>query len=127
MAKILIIEDDPYISRTYHRMFSLENYQVELAEDGEEGLLKAKSFQPTLILLDLKIPKKDGFAVLDALKADASTKAIPVVVLTNMSSDDDEKNVLAKGAIKYILKSDYEPMQVADMVKQILTGMTVPQ
>src|SRR5947207_2884263 len=120
MIKILIVEDDPQISRIYHRIFSLEGYTVELAGDGEEGLMKTKSFQPSLILLDITMPKLNGMLVLEALKADEETKKIPVIMLTNLAGDQNKQAALAKGAINYLTKSDYEPAQVVNIVKQTL-------
>src|SRR5258706_1161135 len=105
MVKILIIEDDPIILKMYVTVFKEKGYEVDLAKDGEEGLSKVKSFSPALILLDVMMPKMNGMEVLDHLKSDPATKAIPVIVLTNLSSDTDEESALKKGAIKYITKS----------------------
>ena len=94
------------------------------AADGEEGLEKAKTVNPTIILLDVMMPKMNGLDVLDKLKLDPSTKAIPVVMLTNLAGQRDAETAMAKGAVKYIIKSEYEPKQVADMIKEILAGYT---
>lgn len=124
MAKILIVEDDPLMSRMYQKIFSFENYEVEIAADGQEGLDKARTGKPTLILLDIMMPKMNGLQVLEKLKADPETKAIPVVMLTNLAGQQDAETALSKGAVKYIIKSEYEPKQVANMVKEILAGYT---
>ncbi len=124
MSKILIVEDDPLMSRMYQKIFSFENYEVIQAADGEEGLEKAKTVNPTIILLDVMMPKMNGLDVLDKLKLDPSTKAIPVVMLTNLAGQRDAETAMAKGAVKYIIKSEYEPKQVADMIKEILAGYT---
>jgi CheY-like chemotaxis protein len=123
-VKILITEDDPLMSRMYQKIFTFEGYQVQMAENGEEGLEQARSFKPTLILLDVMMPKMNGLEVLEKLKADPETKAIPVVMLTNLAGQQDAETALSKGAVKYIVKSEYEPKQVADMVKEILAGYT---
>jgi CheY-like chemotaxis protein len=122
MAKILIIEDDPLMSRLYEKIFTFEKYEVELAADGEEGLVKVKQAKPTLILLDIMMPKLNGLQVLERLKADPETKAVPVVMLTNLSGEKDAETALSKGAVKYIIKSEHEPKEVADIVKEILAG-----
>ena len=122
MAKILIIEDDPLMRRLYQKIFTFEKYEVESAEDGEEGLEKARKVKPTLILLDVMMPKMNGLQVLEKLKADQDLKKIPVVMLTNLAGQKDAETALAKGAVKYIVKSEYEPKQVADMVKGVLAG-----
>jgi CheY-like chemotaxis protein len=108
----------------YQKIFTFEGYTVEMAGDGEEGLEKARSVKPTMILLDVMMPKMNGLQVLEKLKADPELKAIPVVMLTNLAGQQDAEAALAKGAVKYIVKSEYEPKQVADMVKEVLAGYT---
>ena len=124
MAKILIVEDDPLMSRMYQKIFTFEKYEVETAGDGQEGIDKARETKPTLILLDVMMPKMNGLEALEKLKADPETKAIPVVMLTNLAGQQDAEAALTKGAVKYIVKSEYEPKQVTDMVKEILAGYT---
>ena len=124
MAKILIIEDDPLMSRMYEKIFKFEGYEVEMAADGEEGLGKIKTAKPTLVLLDIMMPKMNGLQVLEKVKADPETKAVPVVMLTNLAGQQDAEKALSMGAVKYIIKSEYEPKQVANMVKEILAGAT---
>ena len=124
MAKILIVEDDPLMSRMYQKIFTFENYEVEMAGDGQEGLDKARASKPTLILMDIMMPVMNGLEALEKLKADPETKAIPVIMLTNLAGQQDAEAALSKGAIKYIVKSEYEPKQVTSMVKEILAGYT---
>ena len=124
MAKILIVEDDPLISRMYQKVFTFEKYDVEMASDGEEGLTKARASKPTLILLDIMMPKMNGLETLEKLKADPDLKSIPVVMLTNLAGDKDVETALAKGAVKYIIKSEYDPKQVTNMVQEVLAGYT---
>lgn len=121
MAKILLVEDDPLISKIYIMTLSAAGYETQLATNGEEGLNQTKSFLPNLILLDVMMPKMNGMELLDKLKADPQTKAIPVIMLTNLAGDVDAETALAKGAIKYLVKSDYEPEQVTEIVKSILS------
>jgi CheY-like chemotaxis protein len=124
MAKVLIIEDDPLMSRMYQKIFTFEKYEVEMAGDGEEGLAKAGTVNPTIILCDVMMPKMNGLQVLEKLKADEKTKQIPVVMLTNLAGQQDAETALAHGAVKYIIKSEHEPKEVADMVKEIIAGYT---
>ncbi len=124
MTKILITEDDPLMSRMYQKIFTFEGYEVDLAETGQECLEKVRQGAPTLILLDVMMPVMNGLEVLDKLKADPATKAIPVIMLTNLAGQQDAETALAKGAVKYIIKSEHEPKEVADMVKEILAGYT---
>ena len=124
MAKILIVEDDPLISRLYQKAFSFEGLEVDLAVDGEEGLAKVKSGKPTMVLLDVMMPKMNGLELLDKLKADPETKSIPVVMLTNLAGKQDAETALAKGAVKYIVKSEYSPKEIVTMVREVLAGYT---
>src|SRR5690349_15878947 len=130
MAKILVVEDDSLMSRMYQKIFTFEGYEVEMAVDGEEGFEKAKLTKPTIILLDVMMPKMNGLQALDKLKLDPETKTIPVIMLTKLAGQQDAETALTKGAIKYIIKSEHEPKEVANMVKEILAGYTrneVPQ
>jgi CheY-like chemotaxis protein len=124
MTKILIVEDDPLMSRMYQKIFKFEGFDVDMAGDGEEGLDKVRTGKPTLILLDIMMPKMNGMQVLEKLKLDPETKAIPVIMLTNLAGTQDAEAALTKGAVKYIIKSEFEPKQVANMVKEILAGYT---
>jgi len=124
MIKILIVEDDPLMSRMYQKIFKFEGYEVEFAEDGEEGFEKIKTTKPTLVLLDIMMPKLNGLQVLEKIKLDPELKRIPVVMLTNLAGTQDAETALANGAVKYIIKSENEPKQVVNMVKEILAGYT---
>ena len=124
MAKVLVIEDDQLMSRMYQKIFTFEHYEVELAGNGQEGLEKVKTFQPTLILLDVMMPVMNGLETLDKLKSDPATKGIPVIMLTNLAGQQDAETALAKGAVKYIIKSEHDPKQVSDIVKEVLAGYT---
>lgn len=124
MAKILIVEDDPLMSRMYQKAFTFEGFEVEVASDGQEGLAKAGQVTPTLILLDIMMPKMNGLDVLKSLKANPTTAKVPVIVLTNLAGQHDAETALSLGAVKYIVKSEFEPKQVTDMVKEILAGYT---
>lgn len=124
MAKVLIVEDDPLMSRMYQKIFTFEKHEVEMANDGEEGFEKAKTVKPTIILLDVMMPKLNGFQVLEKLKLDPEMKNIPVIMLTNLASEKDAENALMKGAVKYIVKSEHEPKDVVRMVQEILEAST---
>lgn len=124
---LLIIEDDPLMSRMYQKAFSYEGYKVEIAFNGEEGIDKVRNIKPTIVLLDIMMPKMNGLQVLDKLKADPDTRSIPVVVLTNLAGEHDAEVALTKGAVKYIVKSQHEPKEITDMVKEIIAGYTREQ
>ncbi len=125
MAKVLlIVEDDPLMSRMYQKIFTFEKYDVAVANDGEEGIEKANKEKPTVILLDIMMPKMNGLQVLEKLKANPDTKNIPVIMLTNLAGQQDAETAMSKGAVKYIIKSEHEPKEVADMVGEIVAAYT---
>ncbi len=124
MTKVLIVEDDPLMLRMYEKIFTFEKFTVVTAMNGEEALEKVRTEKPTLILLDIMMPKMNGLQVLDRLKSDPETKTIPVVILTNLAGETDAENAMMKGAVKYIVKSQYDPKQIVNMVNEILAGYT---
>ena len=124
MARILIVEDDPLISRMYQTVFEFEGYDVDMGRNGEEGLAKLEKYIPTLILLDIMMPKMSGIEFLKEMKKSPQMKNIPVVVLTNLSGMKDAEAALELGAVKYIVKSQNKPRQIVAQVKEILAGYT---
>lgn len=120
MSKILIVEDESALQKTLGDMLTKDGYEVVKALDGEIGLGLAKSELPNLIILDLILPKMNGFEVLKALKADPNTKTIPVIVQTNLESMDDIQRALGGGASTYLVKSNYSLEEVLQKVKQAL-------
>jgi len=124
MARVLIVEDDPLISRMYQKVFQFEGFEVDMARDGQEGLERLKANKPTIILLDIMMPIKTGVDVLIEIKADEEYKNIPVIMLTNLSGDEDVDKALSLGAVKYIVKSQNKPKQVVDQVAEILAATT---
>lgn len=118
--KVLLVEDDKMIIDMYTLKFTQEGYEVVQAENGKDGLEAAKKNPPDIILLDIILPQMDGFTVLKSLKADAKTKNIPVVLLTNLGQDGDVKKGLELGAVDYLIKANFTPSQVVDKVKSVL-------
>lgn len=118
--KILLIEDDFFLSDIYRTKLTRENYDVRIAEDGVEGLHQVNEFQPDLVLLDIMIPKMDGLEVLKKVKADFRLQNIPVILLSNLGQDNIEKGGRELGAVDYILKSDYTPKKVIERMKRYL-------
>lgn len=121
MYKVLIIEDDPPYRKIYKKKFEVSGYAVEVAEDGIEGLKKMRAFQPDIVLVDLMMPRMDGFHVLDAAHADPSLQSIPAIVLTNLSSTDSAQRALEKGALVILVKSDIEPDAIVKKANEIIT------
>ena len=95
-------------------------HTVVNAYDGEKGLELAQEAAPDLILLDLILPKMDGFSVLEKLKGDEKTKDIPVIVLTNLESVDDVEKVIGLGATTYLVKANYDLDDIAGKINEVL-------
>ncbi|PJE69441.1 MAG: response regulator [Candidatus Staskawiczbacteria bacterium CG10_big_fil_rev_8_21_14_0_10_38_10] len=118
MKKILFIEDESALQKTFDDILRQENYEITPALDGEIGLSLAKSAKPDLILLDLILPKLNGFEVLKRLKEDKETKEIPVIVLTNLEEMADIERALELGATTYLVKANYSLKEVIEKIKK---------
>ncbi|MBH41480.1 MAG: response regulator [Candidatus Magasanikbacteria bacterium] len=117
---ILLVEDDSFLANIYKTKFEMEGFSVNVAENGELGLKEAKKKKPDLILLDILLPKMDGFTVLQHLKADSALKDVPVVLLTNLGQKDDVEKGLKLGAADYLIKAHFKPSETVDKVKKVL-------
>ena len=119
MKKILFVEDEPSLQKAVNEVLTQEGFEVMTASDGEEGLEMIKQ-EPDLVLLDLILPKKDGFQVLKEMKEDEKTKDIPVIVLTNLEGTGDVEKALELGATTYLVKANYELEDVLAKIKEFL-------
>lgn len=120
MTKILLVEDDAVISEMYANKFKDEGFEILLAKDGEEALVRALEAAPDLILMDVVLPKMDGFEVLRKIRENPGLKNIRIVFLTNSAEKEDVARGMALGAEAYIVKADYTPGKVVEKVKEIL-------
>lgn len=120
MSKILVVEDDTALAELYNFAFTKHGYEVEAAFDGEVGLLKAQTVKPAMILLDMMMPKMNGLEVLEHLKQSDETKNIPVIILTNLADPVVEEKARAFGVTQYLLKSQYLPLDLVEIVKNII-------
>ncbi|MFA6255066.1 MAG: response regulator [Patescibacteria group bacterium] len=120
MAKVLVAEDDQFLSKAYSAKLKKSGFEVMLANDGEEVMQKVKTEKPDIILLDLIMPKKDGFEVLAELKKDEKLKKIPVVVLSNLGQEEDITRGKKLGAVGYLVKSNIPISAVVEKINQIL-------
>lgn len=120
--KILIIEDDEILSKVIKEELEESDFEVLQAFDGEEGLSTAKlqEKKPNLILLDIMMPKMDGFEVLKALKGNPETKNIPVFILTVLGSDEDIKKGIQLGARDYIVKSQHAVSEIVEKIDKFM-------
>lgn len=119
--KILLVEDDSFLLGMYATKFEMENFKVIMAEDGEKAVRLALKEAPNIILLDIILPKINGFEVLRQLKANPATARIPVILLTNLSQKDEIEQGLKMGAEDYLIKAHFMPSEVVDKIKKVLT------
>ncbi len=116
--KVLVIEDDRFLVKAYEAKLKGEGFSVSVAHDGEEGIAKIEAEKPDIILLDLIMPRMDGFDVLEEMQKHKEWKKIPVLILTNLGQEDDRKRGLKLGAKDYIVKADYSLAQIVDLIKK---------
>lgn len=117
---VLLVEDDSFLSNIYKTKFEMEDFKITTAEDGAAGLEQAKKKHPDIILLDILLPKMDGFTVLEKLKSDSSTADIPVILLTNLGQKDDVDKGLKLGAVDYLIKAHFKPAETVAKVREAL-------
>ena len=120
MKKILFIEDEFTLQKTMGEFLEQEGYKIIHALDGEVGLQLAKKEKPDLILLDLVLPKLNGFEVLKKIKENEKIQNIPVIVLTNLGSSEDIKKILEIGATTFLIKTDQDLKDIAEKIKYAL-------
>ena len=115
--KVLVIEDDPNAAEMYRLRLASDGYEVVVGCDGEEGLQLAVDEAPDFIYLDLRLPKLDGFEVLERLRAVPATAQIPVIILSNYSDPEMRERGLRLGALEFLVKADTTPRQLAAKVE----------
>ncbi|OGH68674.1 MAG: hypothetical protein A3I29_05025 [Candidatus Magasanikbacteria bacterium RIFCSPLOWO2_02_FULL_44_11] len=117
---VLLVEDDVFLSGIYQKKFEMEGFKISTSDNGEKGLADAKKKKPDIILLDVLLPKMDGFSVLKQLKEDVATKNIPVILLTNLGQKDDVEKGLEAGAVDYLIKAHFKPSEIVEKVRKVL-------
>ena len=118
--KILLVEDEEMLANMYQVKFQNDGFHLIKAANGEEGLALADKEKPDMILLDVIMPKMDGFTVLKRLKENPNTKNIPVLLLTNLGQDEDIKKGNELGAVGYLVKANITPSEVVAKVKETM-------
>jgi two-component system, OmpR family, alkaline phosphatase synthesis response regulator PhoP len=119
--KVLLAEDDKFISRAYQDGLARAGIQVIAAYDGKEAITKIRAEKPSMVLLDLVMPVKDGFEVLMEMNMDETLKKIPVIILSNLGQDSDIEKGTKMGAKEYLIKSDWAMKDVVKTVKFYLS------
>lgn len=120
LGKILLIEDDLPMVKMYNTRLEKENFEIEVAYTGEEGLEKIKEWLPDLVVLDLMIPKIGGMELLEQLRADSKTKNLPVIILSNLSQEQDIVRSRELGVKDFLIKANFTPSQVIEKIKSYL-------
>ncbi len=118
--KILVVEDDQMISSMYKTKFEADGFEVIIASNGVEGYEFAKKHKPDIIMMDIILPQLDGFSSLEKIKKDPEIKEIPVIMLTNLGTEEDKKKGEKLGAIGYLVKARLTPAQVSVKIKDQL-------
>ena len=119
---VLLVEDEPLLIDLYQERFSEEDFKLEVARDGNEALKKADQ-DTDLILLDILLPGINGFEVLRRLKKNLDTRDVPVIVLTNLGSeqsDTDKQLAFSLGAVDYLVKAYHDPDEMVEIIKKRL-------
>ncbi|MCB9802481.1 response regulator [Candidatus Nomurabacteria bacterium] len=119
-AKILLVEDEEMLANMYEVKFQNEGFDITKALDGATGLELAKSIKPDLMLLDVIMPKMDGFSVLKAIREDPEIKDLPVILLTNLGQDEDVQKGKELGVVGYLVKANVTPAEVVEAANREL-------
>jgi DNA-binding response OmpR family regulator len=118
--RVLFVEDDPTVAQMYRLKLELDGYQVIMAKDGEEGLRLANEVDPDIVFLDIRLPKVDGFSVLEGLRDRDRTRNVPVVILSNYGEQELVDRGLRLGALEYLIKSQTTPANLSRGVENWL-------
>lgn len=122
MHSILIVEDEDFLTQALKDNLIIEGYAIDVAKNGEEAIERIEKKKPDLILLDILMPKVDGFYVLEKIKNNPKWKLIPVIVLSNLGEDTAIKRALDMGADDYFVKSQHPIEEVIERVKDYIEG-----
>jgi len=118
--KILLIEDEEIMVNLLQKKLTQEGYEISVARDGEEGLKLIREAVPDLVLLDIIMPKKGGFEVMEVMQKDKNLKNIPVIIISNSGQPVELDRAKELGAKDWLIKTDFDPQEVLDkVVKQI--------
>jgi len=119
MPKILIIEDEKVLLEVLEKKLNSYGYEVFVAPDGEEGINKIREIKPDLILLDIVMPKKDGFEVLEEINKDKNFSGIPVIIISNSGQSVEISKALKFGVKDYLVKTEFNPEEVIDKIVKV--------
>jgi DNA-binding response OmpR family regulator len=126
MAKILFIEDDPLINKIYSTRLKADGHDVFSAENGEDGLKMVYDVMPDIIVLDVMMPRVDGFAVLEKLRADDRFKNKPILMYSNLNNEEEIKRAKQMGVTEFLVKANLSPTQMVSKIKQYIDALLTP-
>lgn len=121
MTKVLIIEDEEVLRNVLAKKLEKEGYEVITAENGEIGMDKIRNENPEMILLDIMLPKKNGYQVMGEMYADEKLKKIPVLIISNSGQPVEIQKLVEMGACDYLVKADFDPQEVIDKMRLCLS------
>jgi len=121
MQYILLIEDDPFLIDIYSTKLKKSGFEVGVAKNGEEAITKLKEKKPDLVVLDIVLPRIDGWEILVKIKEDLQWEDLKVVVLSNLGQKEEVEKGFALGATKYLIKAHYTPTEVVNEIKKCLS------
>jgi len=124
---VLLVEDDAMVSSIYQAKLEADDFKVLVAQDGASGLGLAKKGKPDIIMLDVILPGLDGFSVLEGIKKDKIAKSTPVVMLTNLGTEEDKAKGQKMGAADYLVKASLTPGEVSEKIRKILKMKSRPK
>lgn len=120
MKTILLIEDDPFLIDIYATKLKETGFSVKVAHDGEEALKKAREEKPDLVVLDIVLPKIDGWEILKEIKSEEELKDLKIIILSNLGQKEEVEKGIKLGARKYLIKAHYTPSQIVEEIQKIL-------
>lgn len=118
--KILLVEDDKFLRELIAKKLKSAEYEVIEATDGESAVVKAKELRPDLILLDLILPGIDGFGILAEIKEDPAISKTPVIILSNLSQQEEVDRAIKLGAADFLIKAHFVPGEIIEKINKIL-------
>lgn len=116
--KILIIEDEELINGLLEKKLSQQGYSVKVANDGQEGLEALKEERPDIVLLDIIMPRKNGFEVMEEMQKEGWLKDVPVIIISNSGQPVELDRAKKLGAKDWLIKTEFDPQEVIEKVKK---------
>jgi DNA-binding response OmpR family regulator len=119
-GKVLVVEDDKFLVHAYSLKLEKAGFEIQVANDGEQALEVLKTFMPHVIILDLVMPRKDGFATLTEIKQQDALKNIPVIVASNLGQNDEVERAKKLGAADFVTKSNLSMSELVEKINSFI-------